>query len=60
MNRALLYLWVALLKRQAFQFVRGLRRPTTLVGFAAVAGLFGVLFWFRHDESWAAWCSVIT
>ncbi len=50
MNRALLYLWLALLKRQALQFVRGLRRPTTLVGFAAVAGLLGVLFWFRHHE----------
>ncbi len=49
MSPALLYLWLALLKRQAFQFVRGLRRPTTLVGFAAVLGLLGVLFWFRHE-----------
>ena len=41
MNRALLYLWFALLKRRVFDFVRSLRRPTTLVGFAAVLGLLG-------------------
>ena len=50
MNRALFYLWVALLKRRGLYFLRGLRRPTTFVGFAAVAGLVGVLFWFRHHE----------
>ena len=50
MNRALLYLWFALSKRRVFAFVRSLRRPTTLVGFAYVLGLLGVLFWFRHHE----------
>ena len=50
MNRALLYLWFALLKRRAFDFVRSLRRPTTLIGFVYVLGLLGVLFWFRHHE----------
>ena len=45
MNPALLYLWFALLKRRAFDFVRSLRRPTTLIGFAYVLGLLGVLFW---------------
>ena len=50
MNPALLYLWFALLKRRAIHFVRGLRRPTTLVGYLYVLGLLGVLFWFRHNE----------
>jgi hypothetical protein len=50
MNPAVLYLWFALLKRRAFLFVRSLRRPTTLVGFAGVLVLLGVLFWFRHHE----------
>ena len=50
MNRALLYLWFALLKRRVLDFVRSLRRPTTLIGFAYVLGLLGVLFWFRHHE----------
>jgi hypothetical protein len=50
MNRALLYLWFALLKRRVFDFVRSLRRPTTLIGFAYVLGSLGVLFWFRHHE----------
>jgi hypothetical protein len=50
MNRALLYLWFALLKRRVFDFVRSLRRPTTLIGFAYVLGSLGVMFWFRHHE----------
>ena len=50
MNRALLYLWFALLKRRFLDFVRSLRRPTTLIGFAYVLGSLGVLFWFRHYE----------
>ncbi len=50
MNRALAYLWWALLKGRALQFGRGLRQPTTLVGVAAVMGLLGVMFWFRHEE----------
>lgn len=50
MNRALLYLWFALLKRRVLDFVRSLRRPTTLIGFVYVLGLLGVPFWFRHHE----------
>ncbi len=50
MNRALLFLWFALLKRRALGFVRSLRRPTTLIGVIYVLGLLGVLFWFRHHE----------
>jgi len=50
MNPALLYLWFALLKRRALHFVRGLRRPTTLLGYAYVLGLLGVLFCFRQHE----------
>ena len=50
MNRALLYLWFALVKRRVLDFVRSLRRPTTLIGFAYVLGSLGVLFWFRHHE----------
>ena len=53
MNRALLYLWFALLKRRAFGFVRSLRRPTTLGAFAAVAGLFYLLFRWRHEAVFA-------
>jgi hypothetical protein len=50
MNRALLYLWFALLKRRFLDFVRSLRRPTTLIGFIYVLGLLGVPFWFRHHD----------
>ena len=51
MNRALLYLWLSLLKRRAWQFVRDLRRPTTLIGVAAVLSLLGVIFHYRHEEA---------
>ncbi len=50
MNRALLYLWFALLKRRAFDFARGLRRPTVLAGFVAVVILFVLMFQWRHEE----------
>ncbi|SPE62910.1 membrane hypothetical protein [Verrucomicrobia bacterium] len=50
MNRALLYLWFCLLKRRLLDFIRSLRRPATLAGFAAVLWLLGVLFWFRNEE----------
>jgi hypothetical protein len=53
MNRALLYLWFALLKRRAFDFVRSLRRPTALGAFAAVVGLFVLLFQWRHEAIFA-------
>src|ERR1017187_3580954 len=49
MNRALLYLWFALLKRRVLDFVRSLRRPTTLVGFAAVLAVLVLLFHWRHE-----------
>ena len=48
MNRALFFLWLALLKRGAWHFVSKLRRPSTALGFAAVAFSFGVLFHYRR------------
>jgi hypothetical protein len=45
-NSALFYLYLTLLKRKALHFCRGLRRPTTLIGFAAVLFLAG--FMVRH------------
>src|SRR6266699_1050979 len=50
MNSALLYLWWTLLKRRMLRFGRDLRRPTRLIGFAALVGLFGFLFYFREHE----------
>jgi hypothetical protein len=50
MNHALTYLWRALLKRRTLHFVRELRRPTTLIGFAALAFCFGFWFYHRHHE----------
>ena len=50
MNLALLYLWWTLLKRRMLRFGRDLRRPTKLIGFAALIGLFGFLFYFREHE----------
>jgi hypothetical protein len=46
MNQALTYLWFSLLKRKALRFVTSLRRPTTLIGFVALA--FGLGFWFYY------------
>lgn len=50
MNRALFYLWLMLLKRKALGFCRSLRRPTAFIGFLAVVGLLGLLFYFRNHE----------
>jgi len=50
MNPALLYLCLGLLKRKALRFCSDLRRPTRLLGFAAVAGLVGFLFYQRERE----------
>jgi hypothetical protein len=50
MNRALLYLWWALLRRRAWRFCRSLRRPTTLIAVVYAAALIGVLFYFRGNE----------
>ena len=47
MSSALLYLCLTLLKRRLLHFCRGLQRPTTLIGFAAVLCLIGFLFHFR-------------
>src|ERR1035441_200906 len=49
MNRALLYLWLALVKRRVLNFVRSLRRPTTLIGFAYVLAVLVLLFHWRHE-----------
>ena len=53
MNYALVYLWIALLKRRTLHFIRGLRRPTTLIGFAALAFCFGFWFYHRRHELFA-------
>jgi len=53
MNSALCYLYFTLLKRRMFHFGRGLRRPTALIGFAAVLGLVGLLFHYRGEEVFA-------
>lgn len=50
MNAALLYLCLTLLKRRALHFCRGLRRPTVLIGFAALVSVAGFLFHHRDDE----------
>src|SRR5881409_464815 len=50
MSPALLYLWWTLLKRRTHSFARDLRRPTKLIGFAALVGLVGFLFYFREHE----------
>src|SRR5215475_9939739 len=53
MNVALTYLWLTLLKRRAFYLVRCLRRPATLIGFAALVFLIGVLFHYRRADGFA-------
>jgi hypothetical protein len=53
MNSALTYLWFALLKRKALRFVGNLRRPTTLIGFAALVFLLGFCFHHRRQEIFA-------
>lgn len=50
MNRALFFLWTALLRGRALRFVRGLRRPTSYIGLAAIVFLVGVLFYFRSEK----------
>ena len=50
MNRALLYLWLTLLKQRMWYFCRSLRRPATLIGFVAVLALVLFLFYFRGHE----------
>jgi hypothetical protein len=53
MNGALTYLWLTLLKRRAFYFVRCLRRPATLIGFAALLFLIGILFHYRRADGFS-------
>jgi hypothetical protein len=53
MNGALTYLWLTLLKRRAFYLVRCLRRPATLIGFAALLFLIGILFHYRRAGGFA-------
>jgi hypothetical protein len=53
MNFALTYLWLTLLKRRSLYLVRSLRRPATLIGFAALLFLIGVLFHYRRAEGFA-------
>jgi hypothetical protein len=53
MNQALTYLWLVLLKRKVLHCCQSLRRPTTLLGFAAVVFLVGCLFHYRRLEVFA-------
>jgi len=53
MNHALTYLWFVLLKRRTLRFFQELRRPTTLIGFAALAFCFAFWFYHRHNEVFA-------
>ena len=48
-NRALVYLWLALLRRKALSFVHSLRRPTRFC-FVSVVGLLGFLYYFRRAQ----------
>src|SRR6266536_2712153 len=50
MNWALSYLGLTLLKRKALRFCSDLRRPTRLMGFAAMLSLAGFLYHFRDYE----------
>ncbi len=50
MNQALLYLWLALLRRRLIRAVLDLRRPAKLIGFLAPVGLIGFLFYYREEE----------
>ena len=50
MNRALIYLWLVLLKRKVLHFLRGLRRPTTFLGVGALIFFVGFLFYYRRAE----------
>jgi hypothetical protein len=49
-SSALLYLYLVLLKRQTLHVCQGLRRPATLIGFAAAGSLIGFLFYYRDHE----------
>jgi hypothetical protein len=53
MNGALTYLWLTLLKRRAIYLVGCLRRPATLIGFASLLFLIGILFHYRRAEGFA-------
>ena len=50
MNRALLYLWLSLLKRGAFRSIRKLRNPSNAIGIASLSFAFGMAYHFRHEE----------
>ncbi len=53
MNRALLYLWLTLLKRRVLGSIANLRRPTSLIGFVALMSFLAFLFHYRHAEVFA-------
>jgi hypothetical protein len=55
MRRALIFLWLTLLQRRVARAVLGCRRPTSLIGFAAVAAFLGFLYYHRQDPIFA-WC----
>jgi glucose uptake protein GlcU len=51
MNLALTYLWLTLLKRRLFYLITCLRRPATLIGFAALLFLIVILFHYRRETA---------
>ena len=50
MSHPLIYLWLTLLKRQTLYHLRGLKRPTTLIGFVALSSLLGFFLYFRAQH----------
>src|SRR5437899_10865750 len=53
MNAALTYLWLTLLRRRPFSLFPSLRRPATLISFASLLFLSGILFHYRRAEAFA-------
>ena len=50
MNKALVYLWWALLVRKSLRHLSSFRRPLSLVGWLAVVSLLSCIFYFRHHD----------
>lgn len=50
MSRALLFLWISLLRRGASRGLRKLKHPANAIGIAALAFAFGMAFHFRHED----------
>src|SRR4051812_2012774 len=50
MSRALLYLWLSLLKRGALRWIGKLRHPSNAIGIASLIFGLGMAYHFRHEE----------